>query len=86
MFLERWRPGPESQNSEKKKNKTIEDLGRLVKKKYPHYKSMSDAEAGRRMRQKFSPAYDDFEDTEALEKPGTIYDDMPGEDLEVKGH
>jgi Zn-dependent peptidase ImmA (M78 family) len=53
---------------------TIEDLGKLVKEKYPHYRSMSDAEVGRHIRNKFTPAYDDFVDKEALEKPGTIYD------------
>lgn len=52
----------------------VTELGRLVKIKYPHYRSMSDIEAGREVRRKFAPAYDDFEDTEELEKPGTIYE------------
>lgn len=63
-----------NEEGEDKEIQTIEDLGKLVKEKYPHYRSMSDAEVGRYIRNKFSPAYDDFADKDALEKPGTIYD------------
>jgi hypothetical protein len=81
MFLEKWRPGSTEEGWFGKKKQTVEDLGRLMKKKYPHYRSMSDKDAGRQVRQKFSPAYDDFEDTEELERPGSIYETgMPEED------
>jgi hypothetical protein len=74
MFLERWRPGSAEESKESDKKQTVEDLGRLLKEKYPHYRSMSDKEAGRHIRKKFAPAYDDFEDTEELEAPGSIYE------------
>lgn len=80
----RWfseRGGPEFAHREANEERedgeeiqTIEDLGRLVKAKYPHYRSMSDAEAGRAIRDKFAPDYDDFVDKEASEKQGTIYE------------
>jgi hypothetical protein len=83
MFLESLRPGPTEESWFSKKKQTVEDLGRLLKKKYPHYQSMSDKEAGQHIRKKFSPDYDDFEDTEELEKPGGIYESgMPEEDKE----
>ena len=83
MFLEKWRPGPTGESWFRKKKPTVEDLGRLVKEKYPHYRSMSDKEAGQHIRKKFSPAYNDFADTEELEKPGSIYESgTPEEDKE----
>lgn len=74
MFLERWRSGSAQENGEGEKKQTIEDLGRALKEKYPHYRNMSDKEAGRHIREKFAPAYDDYEDTEELEAPGSIYE------------
>jgi hypothetical protein len=74
MFLERWRFGSAEERGDSEKKQTVEDLGRLAKKKYPHYRSMSDKEVGQLIRKKFQPAYDDFENTEELERPGSIYE------------
>ena len=42
---------------------TIEDLGKLVKAKYPEYNDLSDADLGRKVRAKY-PEYSDFTDTQ----------------------
>ncbi|CAN5361215.1 hypothetical protein BH10ACI1_BH10ACI1_02730 [soil metagenome] len=43
--------------------KTIKDLGKLIKEKYPEYGDMPDEEVGRLMKDRFPDAYNDFEDT-----------------------
>jgi hypothetical protein len=48
---------------------TINDLGRLVKSKYPgQYDDLNDDELGRKIKAKFPGSYDDFSDVSTLSK------------------
>lgn len=49
---------------------TIEDLGKLVKNKYPAYSSMPDIEVGKRVKAKYPDAYGHFKDVDLPALPG----------------
>src|SRR5579863_1534606 len=52
---------------------TVEDLGRMVKSKYPgQYDDLGDADLGRKVRTKYPGSYDDFVDTPTTAIPNPV--------------